>query len=564
MTEMNALPLLAIINWQESQDDTEEIEQTFSDPLTDNQLQSKFPFDRNLNDIVSIWMGHLWCVECDAIVNSAEEYYTDRRGISEFIYNAAGPLLEREVTQIAMESNPSNNPVGCRTGEAIITNGYRLPCKKVIHTVGPRYNEKYKTAAENMLHTCYRVCMQTAVEHQLSSIVFSCIHSERKNYSSKHAIPIALRTIRRFLERYPGKISKVVLALPNKSEYDLYYEQMMLYFPRSHKEELRAIPLLPADTGNEIGETVLPERMIRVAVAPAGSVAPSVESITSLMPSSIPKPGMMAAALSSSSSHTPCIPVGEVDTSAVVVQQQTTNGTPNFGRVSVITGASSLGRIDEGFSCVHGDIDEPSRRRSSSSVQRTEEEDAIVYLRYLRIARTDSFNDIKDLNIISRCGMDFLRRQTVAITGCQIPPGVCFDRLLLYFIKIVEPICEKGDYSLVYFHANSRNKPSFGWLRKAYRLLPAKYKKNLKALYIVHPSFWLTLCIKFVQQFISEKFFEKLCVIDRLENLYPLLPADSIVIPEDITRYNQALRGAATGMPPPPQVTSFHNTEDSL
>ena len=74
---------------------------------------------------------------------------SDRTGVSGQILQHAGPQLEEEIYQTD----------GCRTGECRMTRAYLLPCKKVIHTVGPRYNERYVTAAESALHYCYRNSM---------------------------------------------------------------------------------------------------------------------------------------------------------------------------------------------------------------------------------------------------------------------------------------------------------------------------------------------------------------------------------------------------------------------
>lgn len=68
---------------------------------------------------------------------------------------------------------------------------------------------------------------------------------------------------------------------------------------------------------------------------------------------------------------------------------------------------------------------------------------------------------------------------------------ISFFQALLYLISLLDPIV-KGDYVIAYFHTltTSSNYPSFSWLREVYNVLPYKYKKNLKAFYIIHPTFW--------------------------------------------------------------------------
>ena len=66
---------------------------------------------------------------------------------------------------------------------------------RIIHTVGPRYNEKYRNAAENALHGCYRSCMRIVKEEKLESIAFCCIYSRRKGYPREDAAHVAIRMV---------------------------------------------------------------------------------------------------------------------------------------------------------------------------------------------------------------------------------------------------------------------------------------------------------------------------------------------------------------------------------
>uniref|UniRef100_A0A7S1IPL0 Macro domain-containing protein n=1 Tax=Eutreptiella gymnastica TaxID=73025 RepID=A0A7S1IPL0_9EUGL len=503
------------------------------DPLAEetNEEPSKFPYREDLNDIVSLWQGRICSVECDAIVNAAEEYYNDRRHpLSETIFRLAGPSLDLEVTQIALESNPNNSTIGCRTGDAIITNAYLLPCSKVIHTVGPRYNEKYRTAAENMLHSCYRTCLQTLVENDKSTIIFTCIHSERKNYTLKDGAPVALRTVRRFLERYPGKVKHVVFAMQSAVEHSFYYDQMKLYFPRSKAEERTARHLLPSDTGNEIGEIVCPERQIRIGTAPTHNE----RSTTSL---DFPKVGLSrdhARTTLAGSAH-PAVKEGEIDTKAVAKPASS-----NFGRVSVITGSSALAMTDEVFCGMQGDVDARKKEAVNSAAQ----DAMIIYGRYIRKAATTDLSHIESWKAIYKCGLDIAGRQTVALVGCRIPAAASWSELLLYFIKLMDVVVNK-EYTLVYFHYNLGSRPEFGWLRRIYKLLPQKYKDNLKAVYLIHPTWWLNLGIAFVRPFVSDRFWLKVYRIYDLRQLYSYVPPESIKVPDLILQYNQSLYGDA-------------------
>jgi hypothetical protein len=123
-----------------------------------------FPIDDDLNRRIFLWEGQIWRLRADAILNTTNESMMDQSGISGMIHQHAGPQLAEEVMQ----------KEGCRTGECRVTRAYLLPCKKIIHTVGPRYNERYKTAAESALHYCYRNAVEEAVENKLRSPPDGC------------------------------------------------------------------------------------------------------------------------------------------------------------------------------------------------------------------------------------------------------------------------------------------------------------------------------------------------------------------------------------------------------
>ena len=145
-----------------------------------------------------------------------------------------------------------------------MTPGFDLHARYVIHTVGPRYNIKYKTAAENALHSCYRGCLQIAKESRLKTVAFSVINSDKRGYPRDEGAHIALRTIRRFLEHFQEDFERILLCFENQDDWDIYSAFIPLYFPRNDKEWKFSGMILPEDCGNEWGESVIEERLIRV------------------------------------------------------------------------------------------------------------------------------------------------------------------------------------------------------------------------------------------------------------------------------------------------------------
>ncbi|VAH15967.1 unnamed protein product [Triticum turgidum subsp. durum] len=171
---------------------------------------------------------------------------------------------------------------GCRTGMAKMTNAYDLPARKVIHTVGPKYAVKYHTAAENALSHCYRSCLELLIENGLESIAMGCIYTEAKNYPREPAAHVAIRTVRCFLEKQKGKIAGVIFCITSSSDTEIYKRLLPLYFPRDKQEEETAVSKLPADVGDENGETVIDERKIRIRPLPAGAADRTVATAAAL------------------------------------------------------------------------------------------------------------------------------------------------------------------------------------------------------------------------------------------------------------------------------------------
>uniref|UniRef100_A0A6B2LRL2 CRAL-TRIO domain-containing protein n=1 Tax=Arcella intermedia TaxID=1963864 RepID=A0A6B2LRL2_9EUKA len=93
-----------------------------------------------------------------------------------------------------------------------------------------------------------------------------------------------------------------------------------------------------------------------------------------------------------------------------------------------------------------------------------------------------------------------------SIPAKQVDP----DRLFLYFQKIMDPLVAQ-DYVLIYVHTNvsSENIPKFGWLRKCYSTFSRQYKKNLKELFVVHPTSLIKSMVKLFKPFVSTKFWKK-------------------------------------------------------
>ena len=155
--------------------------------------------------------GDITRIAVDAMANAANAALAGGGGVDGAIHRAGGPAIMRELAGFG----------GCATGSAVATGAGNLPAKYIFHAVGPVYRDGRHGEAE-LLAGCYRKCLELADERALRTVSFPAISTGVYGYPQKDAAEIAIREVRRHLERPDTTVEQVIFVLFGKSAYEVY------------------------------------------------------------------------------------------------------------------------------------------------------------------------------------------------------------------------------------------------------------------------------------------------------------------------------------------------------
>ena len=168
-----------------------------------------------------LWQGDITKLSCGAIVNAANSgltgcYVPNHTCIDNCIHTYAGVQLRLDCAEI-MEKQGHEEP----TGQAKLTRAYNLPCKFVLHTVGPIVTGEPTKEDEQLLASCYRSCLSLAEENGVKSIAFCCISTGVFHFPNERAAEIAIDTVRQY-KRETGSEMKVIFNVFKDLDKEIY------------------------------------------------------------------------------------------------------------------------------------------------------------------------------------------------------------------------------------------------------------------------------------------------------------------------------------------------------
>lgn len=202
------------------------IEDEFLQEELDKKLITNIENLKSIKNNIYIWKGDIMTLKIDAIVNAANSamlgcFYPMHKCIDNAIHSAAGTRLRLFCRDIINKSGGY-----LETGDAKITPAFNLPCKYILHTVGPIIKDKVSKKDEELLSLCYKSCLNLVVENNIESVAFCCISTGEFKFPNDLAVDIALSSVNDFLKENKAKNIKIVFNVFKDIDYELYNKKI--------------------------------------------------------------------------------------------------------------------------------------------------------------------------------------------------------------------------------------------------------------------------------------------------------------------------------------------------
>ena len=178
---------------------------------------------------ISVWQGDITRLAADAIVNAANSqmlgcFVPMHSCIDNCIHTFAGVQLRAECSRKMNELRAKFGPEYEQpTAVPLLTDGYNLPAKKVVHIVGPIVSGRLTKALEEDLADCYRSTLDLCLENEIKSVAFCCISTGVFHFPNRRAAEIAVQTVTDWMDQHPGQMERIIFNV-FKEEDKIYYE----------------------------------------------------------------------------------------------------------------------------------------------------------------------------------------------------------------------------------------------------------------------------------------------------------------------------------------------------
>lgn len=176
-----------------------------------------------LQDGLYLWQGDITTLKCDGIVNAANSqmlgcFCPNHGCIDNAIHTFSGVQLRSACARLMRKQGHEEE-----TGKAKITPAFNLPCKYVLHTVGPIIRGHLTKQDCDLLASCYRSCLELAEQNNLKSIAFCCISTGEFHFPNDKAAEIAIQTVKEYKAQTHSRI-EVIFNVFKELDYNIYRE----------------------------------------------------------------------------------------------------------------------------------------------------------------------------------------------------------------------------------------------------------------------------------------------------------------------------------------------------